>query len=108
MPVFLMGGSVTLSANTSGELKLRAKISGTITGIFVNSSGRCEISNIEIGGYRDIFEGAMEVDQLKVYGNYYPLKEPIPITVGQDIIFALKDISGASNTVYIALEVVTA
>jgi len=106
MPVFFLGGAVTLAAGATAELKLRIKVEGVITGIFVNSTGRCEISNIELGGYRDIFEGAMELEHFKVYGNYYPLKEPIPVTAGQDVIFAVKDLSGATNVVYIALETV--
>jgi len=104
MPIYFLGGSIDLAANGSGELKLRAPIPLTVTGIFVNSTGRCEITNIDIPGLKDVFEGSMEVDHFKVYGNYYPLKEPVAIGGGQYVVFALKDISGAANKIYIALE----
>ena len=100
MPLYLLGGTTTLSASGTDTIRLRIPISGRIVAFHVNSTGRCKITNMELSGYRDFFEGSWELDQFKVRGNRYELDEPIPVEKGQDLLISLEDISGSSNTVY--------
>lgn len=105
MAFYIKGGFTTLSASGSGSIRLRIGVDGEITQFLVNSTGRVQITNIEVSGEKDFFDGTMEIEQFKEYGNVYHIPEPIPIKKGDDIVFSLTDISGASNDVYIGVEI---
>jgi len=103
MAVEFVSGTVTLSAGASGSITLKFPRSGDIIEFMVYSTGRVEITRIEQEGVADYLTGVMELDHFKKLGNVYPLPEPIPYTKGTAFTFSLKDISGASNVVYIGL-----
>lgn len=107
MAFILIGDDVTLSASGTGTIRLRTPTSGKITKFLVNSTGRAKITNIEISGVKDFFNGELEIEQLKEYGNTYHLPEPLDFPSGSDLIVNLTDLSGASNTVFFAVEVKT-
>lgn len=102
MSIYFLGGTTTLSSSGTDTIRLRIPCDGEIIAFLVNSTGRCKITNMEISGYGDFFEGSLEITQLKVDGSKYVLEEPIPVEKGQDFVISLEDISGASNTVYFA------
>jgi len=105
---YFEGGSASLGADGSGSIRIRASVDGEVTQILVNGTGRCEITDIDISGYEDIFDGVVELVQLQREGSVYDLPETIPISKGTDVVFSLTDISGAANDVYIALRLVKA
>lgn len=103
MTIYIHGGTTSLSANGSGQISLRVTVDGEIIQFLVNSTGRCKITNMELEGYEDFFEGSIEIAQLKKDGNVYDLPDPIPVTKGSYFTVSLTDISGSSNDVYFAL-----
>jgi len=105
MPSFWQGGNITLPAYGSGTLRLRIAVDGIITQFMINNTGRCAITNMEIAGVADFFEGIMELDQFKQHGNIYTLPEPIAVTRGSDLVVSLMDISGSTNIVYFAVHI---
>jgi len=80
-------------------------VDGEILAFLVDSDGRAEITNMEISGFEDFFEGTLSINHLKGNAFRYELKEPIPIRRGQDFVVMLKDVSGAENKIYFALEI---
>jgi len=100
---YWQGGNVTLDANSTGSIRLRIGVNGEITHFFVYSDGLCEVQDIELSGYEDIFEGVMVLRHFRERGYVYTLPEPIPVTKGQDFVISLKDLSGSSNKVYFAV-----
>jgi len=105
MPFMFLGGTTTLSADSSGTIRLRIPVNGTIDQFLVKSSGRVKVTDLELSGYEDIFDGTMELDQFKKDGNTYDLPEPIPVTRGQDLVISLTDISGSTNVVAFAVRI---
>ena len=103
MPLKLLGGAVTISAGETGEIKLEAKSDFTVSQLLSNSTGRCEVTKIDIPEVLPILDGVIELAQLRQYGNVYILPESILIKKGSIVVISLRDISGASNLVYIAL-----
>lgn len=103
MANFFIGGKTTLDANSTGEIRIRIPVSGRVTHIHIYNDGLCEVTNVEVAGKPDIFDGVAVLDQFKERGNIYELKEPLSVENGTDIVFSLKDLSGASNKVYIML-----
>jgi len=105
MSLIFIGGTATLSAGGTGEIKLTPVKDVTLWEFMVYSTGRCEITDIEMVGVANLLDGVMELDNLKKYGNVFPLPKPIDWKKGVTLRFALKDISGATNTVYICCKV---
>ena len=105
MPFMLCGVNTTLTASGSGTIRIRPPVGGRINRIMVNSTGRAKITNFEVTGVKDFWEGEIEIEQLKEYGNVFHLTEPIEFTKGSDINISLTDLSGSSNAVYIAVEI---
>ena len=102
---FWQGNNTTLSASGSGTIRIRVSVDGEITQFLVNSTGRVQITDIEVMGYEDIFDGTFELEQFKKDGNTYDLPETIPVTRGTDVVISVTDISGASNDVYFGLHI---
>jgi len=105
MPLFIVGDGISLAASTTGTLTFKSPVNGTITKIGFGSDSRCEIVNIEITGKPDFFDGRTELDALKDRGNMHHVEPPLDISKGDSIIFDLKDISGATNDVYIVITI---
>jgi len=103
MPVEFVGGSVSLSAGASGDITLAFARDGQIIQFLVFSTGRCQITKIEQEGVDVYTTGVLELDHFKKHGNVYDLPEPIAYKANAKFVFSLKDISGATNVVYIAL-----
>jgi len=103
MAIEFVGGSVSLSAGGSGDITLAFARDGEILAIMVNSTGRCQITKIEQEGVQVYTTGVMELDHFKRYGNVYDLPEPISYKANAKLVFSLKDISGATNDVYITV-----
>lgn len=94
-----------MSANSTGNITIRIAVDGEIRAFLVESTGDAEITNMELSGFEDFFEGTLHINHLKGNTKRYELFDPIPVKRGQDFVVALKDISGSSNTVYFALEI---
>jgi len=103
MRAYFTGDVIELAAGAEGTLTLDIGVDLTATALAVNSSGRCEISDIERLGQPKILDGFIELDQLKKEGNIFPLPSPEPFVKGDKLSFKIKDISGATNRIYIAL-----
>jgi len=101
MPIEFVGGTVTLSAGASGDVVLSYARDANIVELLVNSTGRCEIVKIEQEGVETYTTGVLELDQLKKQGNVYTLPEAISYKANARLVVSLRDISGASNTVYV-------
>jgi len=72
--------------------------------VSIQSTGYVEITRIENLGERDeTLKEVLHSEQLKQYGNFWIPPEPQPFVPGRKIKIHLKDVSGAENTVYIAL-----
>jgi len=97
-----VGGSVSLAAGASGEIVLAFARDGDIIQFLVFSTGRCQITKIEQEGVDVYTTGIIELDHLRKHGNVYDLPEPIGYKANAKFVFSLKDISGATNVVYIA------
>jgi len=100
MGVEFVGGKVSIAANGTGSISLRYDRDANIIQFLINSTGRCEIQEIELQGVERYLTGVIEVDQLKMHGNVYPLPEPIKYPRGTLLTISLADISGATNLVY--------
>jgi len=101
MPVEFVGQSVTLSANSTGEIKLSFQRDAEIIQLIFNSTGRVAVTNIELVGKNRYITGEIELDMLKENGgNVYTLPEPIKYEKGTDILVTFRDLSGAENKVY--------
>jgi len=105
---FWQGETVSLAAGGVGTIRIRIAVNGTITHFLVNSTGRAKITDMQISGYEDFFEGTLELDQFKERGNVYELPDPIEVTRGSDLTVDLEDISGAANAVYFAVRITKA
>jgi len=101
LPLEFVGGTVTLSAGGTGDVVLVYARDTNIVEFLVNSTGRCEITKIEQEGVEVYTTGVLELDQLKKQGNVYVLPEAIGYRANAKLVFSLRDISGASNTVYV-------
>jgi len=102
MPIEFVGGSVTLDPNGTGEIKLEYQRDAEIIQMIFNSTGRVALTNLELVGKDRYITGEIELDQLKENGgNVYTLPESLPYDKGRRIQIGLRDLSGASNTVYI-------
>jgi len=97
-----VGGNVSLSAGGTGEIVLAFARDGQIIQFLVFSTGRCQITKIEQEGVDVYTTGVLELDHFKKLGNVYDLPESIGYKANAKFIFNLKDISGATNVVYIA------
>jgi len=101
LPLEFVGGTVTLSAGGTGDVILTYARDANIVEFLVNSTGRCEVTRIEQEGVDVYTTGVLELDQLKKQGNVYTLPEAISYRANAKLVFSLRDISGASNTVYV-------
>jgi hypothetical protein len=106
MPIEFVGGSVSLTANGSGDIKLSFARDGKIVQFLVNSTGRCEIVKIEQEGVEVYTTGTLEIAQFKEHGNTYKLPEALEYKSGQSFIVSLKDLSGSANLVYFVFVIV--
>jgi len=100
---YIVGETVSLSAGASDKIRLVPPVDMTWKKVHVMATGRCEITKIEIVGVDILVAGVIELDHLKEYGNTFNLPEDISLAKGTEVIFYVKDISGAANTVYIAI-----
>jgi len=104
MTVKIIGDTVSLSANASDTITLTPDTDISITKIIWNSTGRCKVTRIEFPmGVHELLKGSIELDQLEKSSHVFELPEPITMSAGVDVVFHLKDISGATNDVYIAM-----
>jgi len=103
MAIQLIGNPVTLPANASDTITLRPDTDVTCKAIIWNTTGRCKVTRIEFPAPTELLKGSLELYQLQRDSGVYKLPEDVPIGKGQDCVFHLTDISGASNVVYIAL-----
>jgi len=106
LPLEFVGGTVTLSAGASGDIVLVYARDANIVEFLVNSTGRCEVTKIEQEGVDVYTTGTLELDQLKKQGNVYVLPEALTYKANAKLVFSLRDISGASNTVYVCVVMV--
>jgi len=104
MAIKLIGDTVTLSAGASDTITLTPDTDVTCKAIIWNTTGRCKITRIEFPTPTELVKGSLELHQLQRDSGVYKLPEDVPIGKGQDCVFHITDISGASNVVYIALE----
>jgi len=102
VPIYWIGGTISLAANGTGEISLSPDEDVDILAIHINNTGRAEITSAEMARLPPFIVGVMEIDLLKKHGNVYELPEPISWSKGVDFVWSFKDISGASNVVYLA------
>jgi len=105
MPLFIVGGSISLAAGASGVLDFKSPVDGTITKISVSSTGRAEITDMEVTGQPDFFDGKAELESFKQQGNIYLVEPPLPIGKGDSVVISLKDSSGAANDIYVVVHI---
>jgi len=103
MGLEFVGGTVSLTAGGTDTIVLKFPRTADMIGFLVYSTGRVEITSLELEGVEDYLTGTIELDQLKREGNYFELPEPIPYPKGTKFAIGLKDISGATNVVYFAV-----
>jgi len=104
MAVKLIGDTVTISAGGSDTITLTPDVDVSVTAILLNKTGRCKITRIEFPTPVELLKGSLEIDQLGRDSGRYQFPEAVPVGKGQDCVFHLTDISGATNVVYIAIE----
>jgi len=105
MPFFIVGGKVSLSANGEDTLQIRVPTDMRVTRIAVYADGKAEISDMELvgAGRGDLLDGVIVVDQLRKNGYGIDLPEPLEIPANTTFQCKVKDLSGSTNNVYIAL-----
>ena len=103
MPVVFISDYVTLSANGEDTIKLKYDTAFRFRKILAYGTGAFQITKIEIEGQRPFLAGTLHSEQLKERGNTIELPEDIHVPANKEIIFYVKDISGAENTVYIGV-----
>jgi len=104
MTIKIIGDTVSLGAGASDTITLTPDTDISVTKILWNATGRCQVTRIEFPmGVHELLKGTIELDQLAKDSHIFELPEPIAVSAGVDVVFHLKDISGATNDVYIAM-----
>lgn len=105
MPYYLVGGNITLAGGVSGKLSIKVPVDGAIVKIGIGSTGRVKITDMEITGQPDFFDGVVDSLSLKEHEGTIELADVLPIKRDQSFVITLTDLSGATNDVYIALHI---
>jgi len=100
MKIEFVGNYTTLSASSTGTLKVKYDKPGRIRQIMFYSEGAVRITNFYIEGGEDILTGTMRgLHFWESAGYVYNLPVPIEYSGNAYIVLELTDLSGASNEV---------
>ena len=103
-----IGGSVSLDANATADIRLRTERPAKIIALGFISTGRCKITKLEQLEKEVYLSGIIETGNLRNYDQMYVLEQPWDWTKGVDIVISLTDISGAANIVTLLVETIPA
>jgi len=101
-----IGGSVSLDANATADIRLRTERPAKIIALGFISTGRCKITKLEQLEKEVYLSGIIETGNLRNYDQMYVLEQPWDWTKGVDIVISLTDISGAANIVTLLVETI--
>jgi len=101
-----IGGSVSLDANATADIRLRTERPAKIIALGFISTGRCKITKLEQLEKEVYLSGIIETGNLRNYDQMYVLEQPWDWNKGVDLVITLTDISGATNIVTLLVETI--
>lgn len=99
MPIEFVGGTVTISAGGTGEIRKSFSRDGKIIQFMWNSTGRAKISKIEQLGVNVYNTGNLELGCLQGNNHVYDLPEPIDYKGKTDFVVSLENLEDSDNVV---------